>query len=153
MQPLWTERAVDFEFMLCAAHFIGDGMALHATANDFFGLLGSEKSNEELEALAAGEWKKRWEQRVEGPVSVHFRVLSSHARTLIFRARCTWRLLTWNLHPQALPRNSEKCFPKQGRLRRAVGQVGFQQNQEKQIVRPVPVPAHYLWGGVLTICR
>lgn len=79
MQPRWTERAVDFEFMLCAAHFIGDGMALHATANDFFGLLGSEKSNEELEALAAGEWKNRWEQRVEGPVSVQFRVLSSHA--------------------------------------------------------------------------
>lgn len=43
-------------------------MALHATANDFFGLLGSEKSNEELEELAAEEWRKRWEQPVEAPV-------------------------------------------------------------------------------------
>jgi hypothetical protein len=29
----------EHELFICAAHFIGDGMALHQFANDFFGLL------------------------------------------------------------------------------------------------------------------
>jgi len=41
-------------------HFLGDGMALHATANDFFSLLGSEKSEEELRLMLAEEWQERW---------------------------------------------------------------------------------------------
>lgn len=35
-------------------------MALHQFANDFFGLLGSVRSQEELDQLAADEWKQRW---------------------------------------------------------------------------------------------
>jgi hypothetical protein len=35
-------------------------MALHQFANDFFGLLGSASSAEDIEQLVAGEWKLRW---------------------------------------------------------------------------------------------
>ena len=54
------DRVVDFELFICAAHFIGDGMALHQFANDFFGLLGSASSPEEMEQKVADEWKQRW---------------------------------------------------------------------------------------------
>jgi hypothetical protein len=49
------EEATDFHFWLLATHFLGDGMALHSTANEFFELLGGKL--EELEAANAGlEW-------------------------------------------------------------------------------------------------
>lgn len=34
------EEDVEFHFWLFATHFLGDGMALHTTANEFFELLG-----------------------------------------------------------------------------------------------------------------
>ncbi|KAI0309592.1 hypothetical protein OF83DRAFT_1071827 [Amylostereum chailletii] len=54
-----TERSHNYEFFICAAHTIGDGMALHAFANDFFGILGSPKSQVELQQLVVDEWTKR----------------------------------------------------------------------------------------------
>jgi len=54
------EEVSDFELLICAMHFLGDGMALHAFANDFFGLLGSEKSEQELEAQLSQEFHSRW---------------------------------------------------------------------------------------------
>jgi hypothetical protein len=57
---LTGDRVVDFEIFICAAHFIGDGMALHQFANDFFGLLGNASSVEEMEQLVADEWRQRW---------------------------------------------------------------------------------------------
>ncbi|PCH33967.1 hypothetical protein WOLCODRAFT_135419 [Wolfiporia cocos MD-104 SS10] len=50
-----------YELLICAMHFLGDGMALHQFANDFFGLLGSEKDDAELEAVLEAEWRSRWE--------------------------------------------------------------------------------------------
>ncbi|EKM61320.1 uncharacterized protein PHACADRAFT_247854 [Phanerochaete carnosa HHB-10118-sp] len=50
-----------FDILICAMHFIGDGMALHTFANDFLGLLGSEKSDAELEAMLHAEWTERWQ--------------------------------------------------------------------------------------------
>lgn len=49
-----------YELLICAMHFIGDGMALHQFANDFFTLLGSEKSTPELESQLESEWHERW---------------------------------------------------------------------------------------------
>lgn len=40
-----------YELMLCATHFIGDGMALHTLMNDFYTLLGSDKTVHDLELL------------------------------------------------------------------------------------------------------
>ncbi|KAF8846056.1 hypothetical protein BDN67DRAFT_992998 [Paxillus ammoniavirescens] len=50
-EPLYTH-----DILICAAHFLGDGMALHQFANDFFGLLGSQKTQEELERQLSDEW-------------------------------------------------------------------------------------------------
>lgn len=44
-------------------HFIGDGMALHTFANDFFGLLGSTRSDAELEEMLELEWAERWQNK------------------------------------------------------------------------------------------
>lgn len=44
------------QFLICAAHFLGDGMALHQFANDFFSLLGSS-TTPELAALLSKEWQ------------------------------------------------------------------------------------------------
>ncbi|KNZ73594.1 hypothetical protein J132_10842 [Termitomyces sp. J132] len=43
------------EFLISAAHFLGDGMALHQFANEFFGLLGSS-STSQLSRLLSSEW-------------------------------------------------------------------------------------------------
>jgi hypothetical protein len=39
------EEAGEYEIMLCATHFLGDGMALHTFMNEFYTLLGSERSS------------------------------------------------------------------------------------------------------------
>ncbi|KAH7916416.1 hypothetical protein BJ138DRAFT_1121796 [Hygrophoropsis aurantiaca] len=48
------------DLLICAAHFLGDGMALHQFASDFFGLLGSEKTQGDLELQLSEEWRSRW---------------------------------------------------------------------------------------------
>ncbi|EGN93129.1 hypothetical protein SERLA73DRAFT_64480 [Serpula lacrymans var. lacrymans S7.3] len=50
----------NYDMMICATHFLGDGMALHQFANDLFGLLGSSKTQGDLEALLNEEWQARW---------------------------------------------------------------------------------------------
>ncbi|KAF8591917.1 hypothetical protein K439DRAFT_1643902 [Ramaria rubella] len=72
----------EFDLLICAAHFLGDGMALHAFANDFFSLLaapaagsppdangkgpgtenenGAPLSDTMLHALLEREWHDRW---------------------------------------------------------------------------------------------
>lgn len=49
------ENNVRFDLMICAVHFLGDGMALHQFANDLFTLLGSANSQVELEQLLSEE--------------------------------------------------------------------------------------------------
>jgi hypothetical protein len=46
--------------MICAAHFAGDGTALHRFANDLFGLLGGEKTIDELETQLKKELSFQW---------------------------------------------------------------------------------------------
>lgn len=50
-----------FDLLICAMHFIGDGMALHTFANDFFSLLGSKRTDAELEEVLRSEWQERWQ--------------------------------------------------------------------------------------------
>jgi hypothetical protein len=40
-----------YQIMLCTTHYVGDGMALHTFMNEFYTLLGSDKSVVELAAL------------------------------------------------------------------------------------------------------
>ncbi|TFK99712.1 hypothetical protein BDV98DRAFT_570723 [Pterulicium gracile] len=51
--------STEVHLMICATHFLGDGMALHAFANDFFTLLTSEKSVVELTSQLGEEWESR----------------------------------------------------------------------------------------------
>jgi hypothetical protein len=50
-----SSELVDCDFFFCAVHFLGDGMALHAFANDFFTLLGSEKTLVDLSKMLEEE--------------------------------------------------------------------------------------------------
>ncbi|KAI0031413.1 hypothetical protein K488DRAFT_52118 [Vararia minispora EC-137] len=58
--PWEGERVRSYEWLMCAAHFIGDGIALHNFANDFFTLLGAPLSDHELHDLVVYEWETRW---------------------------------------------------------------------------------------------
>lgn len=49
----------NIDFLICATHFLGDGMALHQFANDFFTLLGSTLSQENLATQLSVEWSER----------------------------------------------------------------------------------------------
>ncbi|KAI8990453.1 hypothetical protein BD414DRAFT_483694 [Trametes punicea] len=55
-----VEPRREYELLICAMHFLGDGMALHQFANDFFGLLAGPKSDDELRAMLEEEWCSRW---------------------------------------------------------------------------------------------
>jgi len=50
----------EFNLLICAAHFLGDGMALHQFAHEFFTLLGSQDSVRDLEEALNKEWIERW---------------------------------------------------------------------------------------------
>ena len=54
----------DFDLLICAAHFLGDGMALHQFAHEFFTLLGSQDSVQDLEEMLNKEWSERWGSQV-----------------------------------------------------------------------------------------
>lgn len=69
-----NDRVFNHELLICATHFIGDGMALHQFANDFFGMLGGSFSQEELDQIVVDEWKRRWGQTL--PSDVRFTIIS-----------------------------------------------------------------------------
>ncbi|KAJ7110066.1 hypothetical protein C8R44DRAFT_634837 [Mycena epipterygia] len=58
----------NFDLLLCATHFLGDGMALHQFANDFFGLLASDRVDQDLESMLTDEWYSRWGSTKDGSV-------------------------------------------------------------------------------------
>ncbi|KAJ7161432.1 hypothetical protein C8R43DRAFT_992866 [Mycena crocata] len=59
-QPLDVSSPEEFDLLLCATHFLGDGMALHRFANDFFVLLAGDMSEGELQTMLTEEWYSRW---------------------------------------------------------------------------------------------
>jgi hypothetical protein len=61
----------DFDLLICAMHFIGDGMALHTFANDFLGILGSQRSDSEIEEMLVSEWAERWQGKENDVGSRH----------------------------------------------------------------------------------
>ncbi|VDB86578.1 unnamed protein product [Peniophora sp. CBMAI 1063] len=93
----------DFSFFLAAVHSIGDGMALHALANDFFCLLGGSMSVPELHGLLVTEWEKR----CNTPLSDKLTALP--------------------------PSYEESLPVATSAFRRAVGRVDFEAAQNKQI--------------------
>ncbi|KIJ66266.1 hypothetical protein HYDPIDRAFT_109260 [Hydnomerulius pinastri MD-312] len=53
-----SEPIYNHDMLICAAHFLGDGMALHQFANDFFRILGGEETQQELELRLCEEWAR-----------------------------------------------------------------------------------------------
>jgi hypothetical protein len=49
--PGREEQKATYEFMLCATHFLGDGMALHTFMNEFYTLVGSDSSTADIAGL------------------------------------------------------------------------------------------------------
>ena len=45
----------EYEIMLCATHFLGDGMALHTFMNEFYTLLGSSRTIADFELMIREE--------------------------------------------------------------------------------------------------
>ncbi|KAJ8702249.1 hypothetical protein PTI98_000985 [Pleurotus ostreatus] len=97
------ESYVTCEWIVCATHFLGDGMALHQFANDYFSLFGSSKSDDELEAIMQDEWAMRWKKIPE---------------------ECS-------VIPSSMEARFPPVVG--GRFRRAVERIDFARNQEKSI--------------------
>jgi len=54
------ESVKHYDLMICATHFLGDGMALHQLANDFFVLLGSRMDETFLLEKLTIEWSEKY---------------------------------------------------------------------------------------------
>ena len=50
----------NYDLMICATHFLGDGMALHQFANDFFVLLASSVDETALMEKLTVEWSEKY---------------------------------------------------------------------------------------------
>ncbi|KAJ7446506.1 hypothetical protein B0H11DRAFT_2085053 [Mycena galericulata] len=98
-----AQELQDFDLLLCATHFLGDGMALHQFANDFFTVLASGRADEDLECMLTDEWYSRWGGNKDDSVS-----------------------LPDSLEDRLPPMTDAK-------LRRAVSRVDFEKNQGKLI--------------------
>ncbi|KAG8931902.1 hypothetical protein FRC01_000591, partial [Tulasnella sp. 417] len=64
-----------YDILFCAVHFLGDGMALHRFANEFFTLLaevgkGESLTAEDYEELLRKEWEAKWGSAHVTPAAV-----------------------------------------------------------------------------------
>ena len=55
-----VESVKNYDLMICATHFLGDGMALHQFANDFFFILGSSMDETALLEKLTSEWSEKY---------------------------------------------------------------------------------------------
>jgi hypothetical protein len=110
---------VDCDFLICATHFLGDGMALHQFANDFFTLLGGDKTASDLSKMLDDELCNR-----------------RTAMVILFTSR-GYQVLNLFFGQKHLPKALEDRLPpvQDGRFQRAAKVVDFHRNQEKNIVR------------------
>ncbi|KAF8641188.1 hypothetical protein AX17_000823 [Amanita inopinata Kibby_2008] len=54
-----SPKMLQYDLLICATHFLGDGMALHQFANDLFTLLGSHKTPHDLLEMLDNEIASR----------------------------------------------------------------------------------------------
>jgi hypothetical protein len=86
--PETRDTIRDVRFMLSTTHYVGDGVSLHTWANHFFGLLGSQKTQKELDNLLQNEWDLRWanlRRDVCCPVLISPIHAADHLATACFR--------------------------------------------------------------------
>lgn len=103
---------VRFDVLFAAMHYLGDGMALHQCANDFFRLVTGDKSDDALAKVLEDEWEARigrytTEIRPESvlPVSLESRLAEPHGRFQKACAQVDFHLSqTTTVGGQAFPR-------------------------------------------------
>ena len=54
------ESVKNYDLLICATHFLGDGMALHQFANDFFVILGSPTDETALLEKLTTDWSEKF---------------------------------------------------------------------------------------------
>ncbi|KAG6841775.1 hypothetical protein C0991_007104 [Blastosporella zonata] len=139
------------EFLICAAHFLGDGMALHQSANDFFGLLGSS-SMAELSALLATEWQGKCGKLAASPVD-----LPSALESRLPQARGKFAQIASRVD---FERNQKKLiggqtFPKisSAARRTIVPTVSFDENRTKNILKRCKSQGVSISSALFAICN
>ena len=103
-------QPVKFELLICATHFLGDGMALHQFGNDFFSLLGGAKTQLELEDLLVDEHRKSLKRNVDNVIYFIFdgKVLYSDAPPDVCHPQLFGRELSSNRGPISSSRWSRR---------------------------------------------
>jgi hypothetical protein len=104
-----TEEPTKYDILIATTHYIGDGMALHNFATEFFTLLSSQVGPAQLslDVLLKAEWNKR-------------------CHSTAFKSK------------QALPLNLELRLPTAGGpCKRAIAKAEFHNHQRKLIVMPI----------------
>ena len=75
----------EFDILICSTHFLGDCMALHTFANEFFSLIAGSsaesplKTTEEIEGLLEAKFAKWWSNRSSRDASLPPVVPLTHA--------------------------------------------------------------------------
>ncbi|KAK6906569.1 hypothetical protein I203_100555 [Kwoniella mangroviensis CBS 8507] len=73
-----AEAKGEYEIMLCATHYLGDGMALHSFMNEFYALLGSDLTTQDISRKISEKLDP--EEAVEIPRSLEDRLPPSKSK-------------------------------------------------------------------------
>ncbi|KAG2022925.1 hypothetical protein CC2G_000639 [Coprinopsis cinerea AmutBmut pab1-1] len=141
---------LEFNWMICTTHYIGDGMALHQTANDFFTLLGSKKNEAELQALLNSEMtSNRQEGEQQLPLSIEDRLPESRPERIYGAISTVDHLLSQRklIGGHAFPRRS-------GQPRRTVvPTVSFDPEKTKQMLKKCKENGVSISSVVFALCN
>ncbi|EMD41917.1 hypothetical protein CERSUDRAFT_110472 [Gelatoporia subvermispora B] len=146
-----TEIEREYELLICAMHFLGDGMALHQFANDFFGLLGCDMDDADLEAMLEAEWRDRW-QNISTDASVLPRSLEEYMPLSDGRFRRTAAKVDFQLSQERLV--GGQVFPRQKHPERRtiVPTVSFPEDRTKAILKKCKANGVSISAALFAIC-
>ncbi|KAI1789818.1 hypothetical protein LXA43DRAFT_892212 [Ganoderma leucocontextum] len=146
-----AERTRQYELLICAMHFLGDGMALHAFANDFFGLLGGDKSEADLQQILQEEWRARWAAAPEEcvlPCALEDNMPLSSARFRRVAANVDFQLSQQRLvGGQTFPRR------KHPERRTIVPTVSFPEDRTKAILKKCKANGVSISAALFAVCN
>ncbi|PIL31758.1 hypothetical protein GSI_06462 [Ganoderma sinense ZZ0214-1] len=146
-----AEHSRQYELLICAMHFLGDGMALHAFANDFFGLLGGDKSEADLQQLLQEEWRLRWANAPEEcvlPCALEDNMPLSSAKFRRVAANVDFRLAQQKLvGGQTFPRR------KHSERRTVVPTVSFPEERTKAILKKCKAHGVSISAALFAVCN
>ncbi|KAL6310142.1 hypothetical protein BKA93DRAFT_722468 [Sparassis latifolia] len=146
------ERANQYDLLICAMHFLGDGMALHQFANDFFGLLGSEKSDGELEEALTEEWRTRWEN-VAHDASILPQALEHNMPLSPSRFRRAAAKVDFQMSQQKLV--GGQAFPRQKHAERqtVVPTLAFPEDRSKAMLKKCKANGVSISAALFALCN